>query len=263
MILNRDCKRSDTSRFLSPCDPLSSLEQPAPKPNDKRPTWELVIEDMRERDRLGRERYGTPLQPDNGRDSLVDAYHEALDLCVYLKNAIEERNEYETKFERKTWLGSLSEEQRDFIHQAESSGLLAAFLNAARANQPGSCEPKNPAKSLMAFFRFAVPHTLKAQENLALIAAFGRHEYSIIRTPHGIAAIFIDGKLSWFVPLKFIASDGDGRSPKVRVGKIADPSGEFQQFIKTRMGYVPLGVAPAFAAALQKKSFGAFADVRL
>jgi hypothetical protein len=68
--------------------------QPKPKPNDKRPTWELVIEDMRERDRLGRQQYGTPLQPHNGRDSLVDAYQESLDLCVYLKNAIEERNQY-------------------------------------------------------------------------------------------------------------------------------------------------------------------------
>jgi hypothetical protein len=54
-------------------------------------TWELVIEDMRDRDRVGRAKYGTPLQPCNGRDSLVDAYQEALDLVVYLRNEIEER----------------------------------------------------------------------------------------------------------------------------------------------------------------------------
>jgi hypothetical protein len=54
-------------------------------------TWELVIADMRERDRIGRRKYGTPLQPCNGRDSLVDAYQEALDLCVYLRNEIETR----------------------------------------------------------------------------------------------------------------------------------------------------------------------------
>jgi hypothetical protein len=46
---------------------------------------------MKDRDRIGREKYGTPLQPHNGRDSLVDAYQEALDLCVYLRNEIEER----------------------------------------------------------------------------------------------------------------------------------------------------------------------------
>lgn len=66
--------------------------QPAPKQNNHKPTWHLVIQDMLERDGVGRRRYNTPLQPYNGRDSLQDAYEEALDLCVYLKNAIEERN---------------------------------------------------------------------------------------------------------------------------------------------------------------------------
>lgn len=66
-------------------------DQPAPIPNTGRPIWELVIEDMRARDQVGRERYGTPLQAQNGRDPLVDAYQEALDLAVYLRQAIEER----------------------------------------------------------------------------------------------------------------------------------------------------------------------------
>lgn len=65
--------------------------QPAPKQNDSTPIWDLVIADMRERDRVGRERYGTPLRVNNGRDALVDAYQEALDLVVYLRQAIEER----------------------------------------------------------------------------------------------------------------------------------------------------------------------------
>ena len=66
-------------------------DQPPPIPNQSRPVWELVIEDMKERDHVGRERYGTPLQTHNGRDALVDAYQEALDLVVYLRQAIEER----------------------------------------------------------------------------------------------------------------------------------------------------------------------------
>lgn len=66
-------------------------KQPAPTQNNSRPTWELVIEDMKERDKDGREKYGTPLQPHNGRRSLVDAYQEILDLAVYLRNEIEER----------------------------------------------------------------------------------------------------------------------------------------------------------------------------
>lgn len=66
-------------------------DQPPPKPNDNASVWDLVIADMAERDRVGRERYGTPLQPHNGRDALIDAYQEALDLVVYLRQAIEER----------------------------------------------------------------------------------------------------------------------------------------------------------------------------
>lgn len=65
--------------------------QPRPQPNDAMPVWDLVIADMRERDSVGRQRYGTPLQANNGRDALVDAYQEALDLVVYLRQAIEER----------------------------------------------------------------------------------------------------------------------------------------------------------------------------
>lgn len=42
-----------------------------------------MLTDMAERDRLGRERYGTPFQPFNGRRAAVDAYQEALDLAVY------------------------------------------------------------------------------------------------------------------------------------------------------------------------------------
>lgn len=88
------------------------VDQPPPTPRpDLIPVWEHVISDfklrfeghetmdggdplyavehalndMRERDRVGRERYGTPLTTNNGRDHLVDAYQELLDGAVYLK----------------------------------------------------------------------------------------------------------------------------------------------------------------------------------
>lgn len=65
-------------------------DEPPPVPNAGVPVWNLVIKDMGERDQLGRERYGTPLQTNNGRDHLVDAYQEGLDLVVYLRAKIEE-----------------------------------------------------------------------------------------------------------------------------------------------------------------------------
>ena len=64
--------------------------QPQPTENHERPVWEMVIEDMKERDEIGRERYGTQLQPFNSRNSLVDAYQEVLDLAVYLRQKIYE-----------------------------------------------------------------------------------------------------------------------------------------------------------------------------
>lgn len=67
-------------------------EQREPQPNASKPIWELVVEDMHARDHEGRRKYGTPLQANNGRDPLVDAYQEALDLCVYLRQTIEERD---------------------------------------------------------------------------------------------------------------------------------------------------------------------------
>ena len=66
-------------------------EQPAPTPNSHPAVWDLVIADMKARDLVGLERYKVRLQPFNGRDSLRDAYEEALDICVYLRQLIEER----------------------------------------------------------------------------------------------------------------------------------------------------------------------------
>lgn len=66
--------------------------EPQPTPADGVAIWDLVIKDMQERDRAGEAKYGTRLQADNGRDPLIDAYQEALDLAVYLRQEIERRN---------------------------------------------------------------------------------------------------------------------------------------------------------------------------
>ena len=66
-------------------------DQPAPIPNNTIPIVDLVMNDLQERKTVGIARYGTPLQANNGRDALIDAYQEALDLCIYLRQVIEER----------------------------------------------------------------------------------------------------------------------------------------------------------------------------
>lgn len=69
----------------------ANTPEPMPEATSGPAVWDLVIADMRERDHVGRAKYGVPLQAGNGRDNLVDAYQEALDLAVYLRAEIEER----------------------------------------------------------------------------------------------------------------------------------------------------------------------------
>lgn len=85
------------------------VDQPPPIATSRRPAWDIVIEyvhdryavsddgfvtraiaDMRDRDCVGRERYGTPLTSGNGRDHLIDAYQEMQDAAVYLVNELDE-----------------------------------------------------------------------------------------------------------------------------------------------------------------------------
>lgn len=70
---------------------MAATPQPAPTHNENPSCHDLVIADMQERRGFGLDKYGTILQPENGRDMLVDAYQEVLDLAVYLRGAIYER----------------------------------------------------------------------------------------------------------------------------------------------------------------------------
>lgn len=65
--------------------------QPPPRKGRARATWSLVIADMKQRDHFGMKKYARRHQHDNGRDHLVDAYQEALDLAMYLRAEIEKR----------------------------------------------------------------------------------------------------------------------------------------------------------------------------
>jgi hypothetical protein len=53
----------------------------------------LVQSDIEQRASYGEKKYGVRLQPHNGRNALIDAYQESLDLCLYLRQEIEERIE--------------------------------------------------------------------------------------------------------------------------------------------------------------------------
>ena len=67
----------------------ASKHEPQPTQGDKR-VLDLVYKDLVARAEFGREKYGTYLMTNNGRNALMDAYQEALDLVMYLRQAIEE-----------------------------------------------------------------------------------------------------------------------------------------------------------------------------
>lgn len=123
-------------------------EQPAPVHNAERGVWDLVLSDlpelvddsqpeevqraveadMRARDAEGRRKYGTPLQIHNGRDALVDAYQEALDLVVYLRQGIAE-------LERRTMsmIADVSDHQQRLFRLGGIYGFAVATVHHLRA----------------------------------------------------------------------------------------------------------------------------------
>ena len=68
----------------------ATAKQPAPKGYGN-PILGMVLADLTNRALEGKDKYGEPLKAHNGRNSLWDAYQEALDLAMYLRQAIEEQ----------------------------------------------------------------------------------------------------------------------------------------------------------------------------
>ena len=69
---------------------MSALDQPKPEGTGP-PIFDLMMKDIEERKSAGIKTYGEPLRAFNGRDPLIDAYQEALDLAVYLRQELFER----------------------------------------------------------------------------------------------------------------------------------------------------------------------------
>jgi hypothetical protein len=65
----------------------ASDKQPEPKTGNKI-VVDFVLSDIRERAEKGKEKYGFYLQTNNGRSALWDAYQEAIDLVMYLRQLI-------------------------------------------------------------------------------------------------------------------------------------------------------------------------------
>ena len=74
----------------------SMSNQPAPK-SGNRLVGLAVLRDVAQRIEFGFKKHGSLLETENGRDALWDAYEEALDLCMYLRQEILQREEQARK----------------------------------------------------------------------------------------------------------------------------------------------------------------------
>lgn len=88
--------RPDFVPFVSVEDAQpATAKQPAPSGKGD-PILGMVLADLTNRALEGREKYGEALKANNGRNALWDAYQEALDLAMYLRQAIEEQHRAQT-----------------------------------------------------------------------------------------------------------------------------------------------------------------------
>lgn len=71
---------------------LRDGDQPLPIKNGARDIQSMVIADIEARRQVGIARYGTALQPNNGRDALRDLYEELIDAAMYTKQLMVERD---------------------------------------------------------------------------------------------------------------------------------------------------------------------------
>jgi hypothetical protein len=67
-------------------------DQSLPIINNHEDIQSRVIRDIEDRRQVGISRYGTALQPFNGRDALRDLYEELLDAAMYIKQCMVERD---------------------------------------------------------------------------------------------------------------------------------------------------------------------------
>lgn len=72
-------------------DLAAATVQPLPT-GDGQEVTPLVLADLRARSAAGVRKYGTTLRAHNGRDALLDAYQEALNLVCYLRQELLERD---------------------------------------------------------------------------------------------------------------------------------------------------------------------------
>lgn len=93
-IITREEYQAAGGRMKLECkaENAATSKQSAPKGSGN-PILGMVLADLTNRALEGKEKYGEPLKAHNGSNALWDAYQEALDLAMYLRQLIEEQQD--------------------------------------------------------------------------------------------------------------------------------------------------------------------------
>lgn len=119
-------------------------DQAAPRPG-RIPVQAFLIEALKERMEYGRKKYGRPLETENGRDPLRDAWEEMLDLMLYFTQFVLEQGAELPGLEKFTntpepkpesWRGAsadlfIEDELPASLAKSEGAGGLSQALGAA------------------------------------------------------------------------------------------------------------------------------------
>lgn len=92
-VIHQGLHRDESGRSWG-TEMVTTISQEQPQPHGTgAPVGERLIELIRERTKLGIEKYGEPLTTHNGRDAKLDALQESIDLNQYLMQALMESEE--------------------------------------------------------------------------------------------------------------------------------------------------------------------------
>lgn len=98
---------------------------------------DLVIADIKKRKAFGKKKYGVPLRAHNGRNALQDAYEEAQDLSLYIKQRLVEEERAE-----KLWKDESTIELEYALSLEVARAVLAHYLKKTKYTKKKRIEDK-------------------------------------------------------------------------------------------------------------------------
>lgn len=142
-----------------------------------------------------------------------------------------------------------SAKEAELLDTAKRCGLFDAFSHAAREERAFAGVPGDMDGFFLLFWRtigrVEVPRIALA----AWIAEFdGRIE---VFGSNGVLAIVSDGDIKAFIPNRYVRRSLTDKGPQIPA------TVQFEQWVKSKFGYVPVG-AGHFASALRQSNIGGF-----